>query len=235
MPWRFWSLRKKLVEVHNFDQGIPRILCFQSSKALQMSTGYGPLADILIPEDVWYRGFLKMGDPQNHTEDVSRVLFGWWLGTPPAIRISPFKWPLWVLAMSTTRWNTRIERISQVFFQIDSYRIIYCSINPEMHVIGAEKFWEVSSSIAHHPLVQRTAELLFDSSIFGQTGPATSCYKGQQTCAIHVALGFHLAASMPSRFPKPKMPSKGAQWKKTVPVNKTCALKSLIRYNHADS
>ena len=97
--------------------------------------------------------------------------------------------------LGTTRWNTRIGKKKticgklpqELWFPIYSYIFLYDNydnillIQRCMSLVlrSPEKFLHQSQTIHWF----KELPLLFDSSIFGQTGPATSCNKGQQTCA----------------------------------------------------
>ena len=157
------------MEVHDFDQGIPRIWCFRSSKALQMSTGI---------YRIW---------PSGRHFDTGGCFNG-------------LVWMIWAQldGIRELEKKTICGKLPQeLWFPIYSYIFLYIPIYSYIFLYdnydnilliqrcmslvlrSPEKFLHQSQTIHWF----KELPLLFDSSIFGQTGPATSCNKGQQTCA----------------------------------------------------
>ena len=128
-------------------------------RCLQESTGYGPLADILIPED------------------VSMVSSGW-------SGHNSMEYENWKKKQSVVNYRRNsgflyIPIYSYIFLYDNYDNILLIQRCMSLVLRSPEKFLHQSQTIHWF----KELPLLFDSSIFGQTGPATSCNKGRQTCA----------------------------------------------------
>ena len=165
MPWLMKS-ENKAGGSPWFRSRYPKNLVFselQSStdvyRNLQESTGYGPLADILIPED------------------VSMVSSGW-------SGHNSMEYENWKKKQSVVNYRRNsgflyIPIYSYIFLYDNYDNILLIQRCMSLVLRSPEKFLHQSQTIHWF----KELPLLFDSSIFGQTGPATSCNKGRQTCA----------------------------------------------------
>lgn len=130
------------MEVHDFDQGIPRIWCFQSSKALQMSTGI---------YRIW---------PSGRHFDTGGCFNG-------------LVWMIWAQLDGKRELKKKSGvnyRRNSGFLNIFLYdNILLIQRCMSLVLRSPEKFLHQSQTIHWF----KELPLLFDSSIFGQTGPAT--------------------------------------------------------------